>query len=309
MSEKNKYKNHNINNWSLYVCRNIAKLKHKNIEKILHWFYSEGLFHFFPEEHTDTIESIIRDKTQFVEHDIKKLFVDFHEALVFLKQKNICHKNINPKNLRFNEKKGFIGGFLEIQHPGTMYTSFYGNFLKSRRYLLEEYTQESHRFLDFVYVQQLPSDDMWNLVHIYVYIYYGFDPFNPKMLLYPSLEVDWNTRTGNCMDITVDKYVSVYGKELMSVLTRNYEAYDYENILNVFKHNDDDRVNDEKLHKCVVCWSEKIKVKFEPCDHFVCCQFCARKINNTCPVCRAKIDLLVLTPLSPLVPPTSSVTQ
>ncbi len=167
-----------------------------------------------------------------------------------------------------------------------------------------------------MYVQQFPSDDMWNLVAIYVYTYYGFDPFNPKLLLYPSLEVDSNTRKGNCSDITLDKYVSVYGRELMTVLTRSYEAYDYENILNVFKHNDDDHVNGEKRHRCVVCWSEKIEVTFEPCDHFVCCQFCAKRINDKCPICRAKIDRSVPTPSPkaesaerPLVPPASSVTQ
>lgn len=290
-----KHKNYNTNNWKLSVCRNLAHLKHNNIEKISHWFYSNGLFHFVPQEYTGTIESVLQNKTQFVEHDIKKLFVDFHRAMVFLKEKNICHKNINPKNLRFNGDKGFIGGFLEIQHPGTVYTPVYGNFLKSRRYLLEEHDQELRRFPDDVCVQQFPSDDMWNLVAIYVYIYYGFDPFNPKMLLYPSLEVDLNVLRGKCLDITLEKYVSVYGRELMCVLTRSYEAYDYENILNVFKHNDDDHVNGDKRQKCVVCWSEKIEIRFEPCDHFICCQFCAKKINSKCPVCRAEVTRSVLT--------------
>lgn len=293
MSKNSKRENYNFNNYNLSVCRELSRLKHENIENISHWFFSEGLFHFISQEYIGTLESVIQNKTQFIKYDIKKIFIDFHQALVFLKEKNICHKNINPKNLRFNKKKGFVGGFLEIQRIDTKYTQVYGNFLKSRRYLLQESKHADMCFLDGVQIQQFPSDDMWNLVAIYVYVYYGFDPFNPKLLLYPSLEVDLNTRQGNCSDITIDKYPSVYGKELMNILTRTYEAYDYENILNVLINNDDDHVNTERQEKCTVCWSEKIEIKFEPCNHFVCCQFCTKKINK-CPVCRSEIMYTVM---------------
>jgi serine/threonine protein kinase len=250
MPTNTKHENYNVNNWDLSACKEIVSLKHKNIENISRWFYSGELFYFFSKKYTGTIESIIQNKTQFIKHDIKKLFIDFHQALVFLKEKNICHRNINPKNLRFNGRKGFIGGFLEIQLVGTVYTPVYGIFLKSRRYLLQEYKQEEIcGFLEDVPVQPFPSDDMWNLVAIYVYTYYGFDPFNPKSLLYPSLEVDLNTLQGQCSDITLDKHVSIYGRELMGILTREYETYDYENILKIFMHNDDAHINGEKRQR------------------------------------------------------------
>lgn len=41
--------------------------------------------------------------------------------------------------------------------------------------------------------------------------------------------------------------------------------------------------------KCKLCLAKELQVVYEPCNHVVSCQECAKKINNICPFCRTGI--------------------
>jgi len=40
--------------------------------------------------------------------------------------------------------------------------------------------------------------------------------------------------------------------------------------------------------ECIVCMNDKIEMKFEPCNHEICCAACSDKLDF-CPMCRAQI--------------------
>lgn len=54
-------------------------------------------------------------------------------------------------------------------------------------------------------------------------------------------------------------------------------------------------VYDKKL--CIVCFEEEVNVLYKPCDHGGICKICALEnlqIREVCPVCRAKVDYIVI---------------
>jgi hypothetical protein len=80
----------------------------------------------------------------------------------------------------------------------------------------------------------IPSDDMWQLVLMYVITYYGFNPFNNNVSIYTAII---NIRNGKCKEISK----SFYGKYLEEILTskNELENNDYNKISEIFQNNTD----------------------------------------------------------------------
>jgi serine/threonine protein kinase len=198
----------------------LSNLKHENIEIILNMVEDEDFLFFTTYFYVDCLEKVWENKDNY---NIVNIFSDCHQALSFLKSKNICHGAIHERNIAFNGKVWYISGLITSDKTGECKSGEYvTSCYKSRQYLLNNVS--------------VPSDDMWQLVFMYVITYYGFNPFMSEI----KYEIFCNILKGKCKIISFNNYSSNFGKKLYNILTRKYEAYDYDDILEIFKTNTDD---------------------------------------------------------------------
>jgi hypothetical protein len=211
----------------------ILTLDNENLEPILKFGIYKNDCYFTTPFFVDKLTNVLEKKLQFTKYDVSKMFCDFWNALNFLKSQNICHGSIYENNLAFNGKNWYVSGLLSIQKNGECMTGCYiasSYTYKSRRSNIANFdsSQSGDCELDIV-----PSDDMWQLVLMYVITYYGFNPFGNK-----RSELLNNIYEGECQEISK----SVYGKYLKEILTNENEMKndDYGKILNIFENNTDD---------------------------------------------------------------------
>jgi hypothetical protein len=212
----------------------IITLDNDNLEPILKFGkYENKDCYFITHLFVEKLKNVWEKKSQFTKYDVKKMFCDFWNALNFLKSQNICHGSICPNNLAFNGKNWYVSGLLSIQKTGKCMSGYFvPSTFKSRRSNIANY-----EILKFISVNNydklnvVPSDDMWQLVLMYVITYYGINLIDVKNFIE-------NIYKGECQEISK----SVYGKYLKEILINDNEMKndDYGKILNIFKNNTDD---------------------------------------------------------------------
>jgi hypothetical protein len=215
----------------------IITLDNDNLEPILKFEYENKDCYFITHLFVEKLKNVWEKKSQFTKYDVKKMFCDFWNALNFLKSQNICHGSICPNNLAFNGKNWYVSGLLSTQKNGecmigcyTMIENLPFISYKSRRSNISNCNSSKSRDCELDIV---PSDDMWQLVLMYVITYYGFNPFGNNIF-----KIFTNIYEGECQEISK----SVYGKYLKEILTNENEMKndDYDKILNIFENNTDD---------------------------------------------------------------------
>ena len=209
----------------------ISTLKHQNLEPIFNLQKNEDFIFFTTPLFVDKLENVWKEKSQFSKYDVSKMFTDFWNALYFLKSQNICHGTIHENNLAFDGKNWYISGLMSTKKTGECQSGIYiQSSFKSRRFLCSPKVNEN-----FPNDYLIPSDDMWQLVLMYVITYYGSNPFFSK-----NYETNYNIYKGNCKEISN----SENGKYLMEILTskNKIEDEDYWKILNVFQNNNDHHI-------------------------------------------------------------------
>jgi hypothetical protein len=220
----NRIQNHDLKN--NYV--EIANLNHKNIEPILNIQITNDFIYFTTPFFIDKLENVWKEKSQFVKYDVEEMFSDFWNALNFLKIHNISHGTIHENNLAFNGNNWYISGLFSTKKTGECMSGCYvKSSYKSRRFLKNSNIDN---------LRGIPSDDMWQLILMYVITYYGFNPFLNTYDKYINICIE----RGKCKEISK----SFYGKYLKYILTKKYELEndDYDKILNIFKNNTDAHV-------------------------------------------------------------------
>jgi hypothetical protein len=208
----------------------ISKLKHENLEPIFNFQTTDDFVFFTTPLFVCKLATVWEEKLH-TKQDIKKMFCDFWNALNFLKSQNISHGTIHENNLASDGKKWYVSGLISAKKTGecmsmnVMTDSSY----KSRR-SLNNLNYNDEKF------HTIPSDDMWQLVLMYVITYYGFNPFNDVDYCDNGTVID-NILDGKCKEISK----SFYGKYLEEILTSENELKndDYDKILKIFQNNTD----------------------------------------------------------------------
>jgi hypothetical protein len=220
----NRIQNHDLKN--NYV--EIANLNHKNIEPILNIQITNDFIYFTTPFFIDKLENVWKEKSQFVKYDVEEMFSDFWNALNFLKIHNISHGTIHENNLASDGKKWYVSGLISAKKTEECMSGITDSSYKSRR-LLNNLNYNDEKF------HTIPSDDMWQLVLMYVITYYGFNPFNENVNIFTIVI---NIIEGKCKEISNSKY----GKYLKEILISENELkdYDYTKILNIIENNTDD---------------------------------------------------------------------
>jgi hypothetical protein len=211
----------------------IANLNHENLEPILNIQITNDFIYFTTPFFIDKLANVLKEKSQFTKYDVSKMFCDFWNVLNFLKSKNISHGTIHENNLAFDGNNWYISGLLSTKKTGECMSGCYvESSYKSRRLM-----KNSNRTFNDSYLDIIPSDDMWQLVLMYVITYYGFNPFAETK---NNHTVIINILKGNCKEISN----SIYGEYLKKILTTKYELQndDYCKIFNIFKNNNDSHV-------------------------------------------------------------------
>jgi hypothetical protein len=249
--ERSEYKELVLNYVTLVKIREdyvkILTLDNENLEPILkfgkyedednNYYIKFTDYYFITHLFVDKLENVLEKKLQFTIYNVSKMFCDFWNALNFLKSQNICHGSICPNNLAFNGKNWYVSGLLSTQKNGecmigcyTMIENLPFISYKSRRSNISNCNSSKSRDCELDIV---PSDDMWQLVLMYVITYYGFNPFGNNIF-----KIFTNIYEGECQEISK----SVYGKYLKEILTNENEMKndDYDKILNIFENNTDD---------------------------------------------------------------------
>jgi hypothetical protein len=182
----------------------------------------------------DKLENVWKEKSQFSKYDVSKMFTDFWNALDFLKSQNICHGTIHENNLAFDGKNWYISGLMSTKKTGESQSGCYvESSFKSRRFLCSPNRND----INFVYFPNdylIPSDDMWQLVLMYVITFYGFNPFLNSFTDFIQL----NIRKGKCKEISNSKNAK-YLKEILTSKNKIKDE-DYNYILEIFKNNNDE---------------------------------------------------------------------
>jgi hypothetical protein len=206
----------------------ILNLKYENLEKIFNFQINNDLIFFTTHLFFDKLATVWKKKSQFTKYNVREMFYDFWKALSFLKLQNISHGTIHENNLAFDGKKWYVSGLLSPKKMGDCMSVNSNQTYKSRRLLKN--TNDDDNFFDII-----PSDDMWQLVLMYVITYYGFNPFNENVNIFT---VVINIIEGKCKEISNSKY----GKYLKEILISENELkdYDYTKILNIIENNTDD---------------------------------------------------------------------
>jgi len=66
-------------------------------------------------------------------------------------------------------------------------------------------------------------------------------------------------------------------------------------LLSTSHINEPEETDDEEF-QCILCFKNRVNVRFSPCAHTVCCSSCYSKMSkNECPVCRAEITQIMNT--------------
>ena len=90
-----------------------------------------------------------------------------------------------------------------------------------------------------------------------------------------------------------------------------YDQYDYFDCLKYANENGcswicldvfcEDIKTDVEDEQCVICTINKKRIKYNPCNHYVCCCSCDIKLKSQdyqyrCPMCRSNIMLAEIVP-------------
>jgi hypothetical protein len=189
-------------------------------------------YYFITHLFVDKLTNVLEKKLQFTIYNVSKMFCDFWNALNFLKSQNICHGSIYENNLAFNGKNWYVSGLLSIQKNGKCMSGYYvsSTFKSKRSNIINCKILSSININNNYKLNVVPSDDMWQLILVYVITYYGINPFYDQVneCIYEE----------KCQEISK----SVYGKYLKEILTNENEMKndDYGKILNIFENNTDD---------------------------------------------------------------------
>jgi hypothetical protein len=204
----------------------ILKLKHDNLEKIFN-FQTTNNFVFFTTPLFVCKLATVWEEKSHTKYNVREMFYDFWKALNFLKLQNISHGTIHENNLAFDGKKWYVSGLISAKKTEECMSGITDSSYKSRR-LLNNLNYNDEKF------HTIPSDDMWQLVLMYVITYYGFNPFNNNVSIYTAII---NIRNGKCKEISK----SFYGKYLEEILTskNELENNDYNKISEIFQNNTD----------------------------------------------------------------------
>jgi hypothetical protein len=215
----------------------ISKLKHDNLEPIFNFQTTDDFVFFTTPLFSCKLATVWEEKSH-TKQDIKEMFYDFWKALNFLKSQNISHGTIHENNLAFDGKKWYVSGLLSTEKIGSCMSGLVNSYsYKSRRSSLINLNYNDEKF------HTIPSDDMWQLVLMYVITYYGLNPFNDldhcvntTNYYYCHSLID-NIRNGKCKEISK----SLNGKYLEEILTSKNELEndDYDKILKIFQNNTD----------------------------------------------------------------------
>jgi hypothetical protein len=212
----------------------ISTLKHQNLEPIFNLQKNEDFIFFTTPLFVDNLKNVWKEKSQFSKYDVSKMFTDFWNALDFLKSQNICHGTIHENNLAFDGKNWYISGLMSTKKTGESQSGCYvESSFKSRRFLCSP----NRNNINFVYFPNdylIPSDDMWQLVLMYVITFYGFNPFLNSFTDFIQL----NIRKGKCKEISNSKNAK-YLKEIITSKNKIKDE-DYNYILEIFKNNNDE---------------------------------------------------------------------
>jgi hypothetical protein len=264
-------------------------INHENVERILCWFQDEHFHYALTNLFKYKLKTVWEEMSQFIKFDVKKMFLDFFEGILFLKNKNIIHTTIHSDNMAFNGTNWYISGILTTQKLGECTSGTYNvSSLKSRRF-----SNENHF---------LPSDDLWQLILLYVVTYYGYNPFRTytKIQNYEkwsfdfSLDCQNNINRGICQSITVTDKIGSYGDKLHKMLTNLFEN-SYEEFKIIIENNNEENVIDliDGDAVCIICYANKKQVTFSPCAHNIMCFPCAERLASKtsliCPYCRQKV--------------------
>jgi hypothetical protein len=287
--------NNNVCNRVQLVCLNWQKVqtlltfRHENIEKILEWKTNEHFLYFTTPLFTTKLATVWEQDLQFVKYNVQEMFLDFLNGLIFLKNKNFVHGSIHGNNLAYNGIHWYISGILNVEKTGEMVSGCYtASSLKSRRWLNNS--------------KPIPSDDLWQLILMYVITYYGFNPFRSinkaqncsKWSREISNDCLQNITHGLCQNITVTKIMSSYGIKLQEMLLSTTQSNSYEKFKNIILNNSDqniiDLINSDNM--CIICCARGKQVTFFPCKHTIACLACAEKLRKSspkCPYCRQDV--------------------
>jgi hypothetical protein len=214
----------------------ISKLKHENLEPIFNFQTTDDFVFFTTPLFVCKLATVWEEKLH-TKQDIKEMFCDFWKALNFLKSQNISHGTIHENNLAFDGKKWYVSGLISTEKTGECMSRIIDSSYKSRRSSLINQKIYLKNYKKYNYNEKfhtIPSDDMWQLVLMYVITYYGFNPFNNNVSVYTAID---NIRNGKCKEISK----SLNGKYLEEILTSKNELEndDYDKILKIFQNNTD----------------------------------------------------------------------
>jgi|694.fasta_scaffold02785_25 hypothetical protein len=203
----------------------ISNFNHINLEPILNLQKNSDFIFFTTPFFIDNLENVWNQKLQFVKYNVSQMFFDFWNGLDFLKSKNICHGSIHENNLAYNGNNWYLSGLLSTKKDDNFVSGCHIKPIFQSRRFLHFNSDKSNSELNL-------SDDMWQLVLMYVITYYGSNPFFSK-----NYETNYNIYKGNCKEISN----SVYGKYLKEILISFNEIKnnDYYYILEIFKNNTD----------------------------------------------------------------------
>jgi hypothetical protein len=224
----NRIQNHHIefNSFKLFVC-----LNHKNVEKIFEWNQDDDFIYFSTLFFVTKLTTVWEEKTQFIKYDVKKMFLDFYEGLIFLRDKNICHTTIHNDNLAFNGQNWYISGLITCSKAGNC-NSIIFSCLKSKRFLRLKRDGRSNPI-------PIPSDDLWQLILMYVITYYGFNPFQNEK--WSKEHTNGCIYNGICQNISVTNSFSKFGNELYQTLN-SCEEPSYDQFKTIVLENTDKNI-------------------------------------------------------------------
>lgn len=212
--------------------KNLLRLNHENIEKILYYGRSNnGFFIWITPLFVTKLKTVWVNIEQFRVYDVKKMFSDLLNGLKYMKANNVASGVIHEDNLAYNGKSWYISGIVNATKQGESVSGEYiQSSLKSPRYLN----------LDDECQQHIPEDDLWQLVLMYVITYYGFNPFQSSTTRFQNttlLNRGWQLLVriadGNCQDITLTTRADCFGQILKTLLLSkflncvSYELFQY----------------------------------------------------------------------------------
>lgn len=98
---------------------------------------------------------------------------------------------------------------------------------------------------------------------------------------------------GICKSITEEEFKNIYRNRFGVVNGNNETIVHVQKVNPKQKYEIKQKINIVHVQKkCSVCLEEERNIVFVPCGHMCCCDYCAKRCGNICPVCRQPVALI-----------------